>query len=366
MTIRVLIVDDSSFICKRIREILEEDQEFKVVGVAHNGREGVELATSLQPDVITMDVEMPVMDGITAVKKIMDTRPCPILMFSAMTQIGAQATLDALNAGAIDFLPKQLEDIDANRETARHLLRYRTRMVAAQAARLAARWASNKQVGERRKPDANKPMAAAAGDAAGVWPKAPAGHTSEIDLLVVAASTGGPVAMQHVLSQIPADCSIPILLVQHMPPNFTKSFAERLNMLCNIQVREALDGDVLQPGTALLSPGAMQMEIRQVSGARQIRLRPKRAGEIYSPSVDITFSSLAEVFSGQVLAVVLTGMGADGKAGAIKLRQRGAQIWAQDEASSTIYGMPKAIAEAGLADRIYSLDEIANQFKKLH
>ncbi|AMK77342.1 MULTISPECIES: protein-glutamate methylesterase/protein-glutamine glutaminase [Methylomonas] len=362
MTIRVLIVDDSSFICKRIREILEEDQEFKVIGVAHDGREAVELATSLQPDVITMDVEMPVMDGITAVKKIMTTRPCPILMFSAMTQVGAQATLDALSAGAIDFLPKQLEDIDANRETARYLLRYRVRMVASQAARMSSRSVTSSLLDERGSLNAEKPLVKPIRDAA-VWPKAASNR--KIDLLVVAASTGGPVAMQYVLSKIPADCSIPILLVQHMPPNFTKSFAERLNLLCSINVREAQDGDVLQPGTALLGPGAMQMQVKQVGGVRQIALRPKQTGEIYSPSVDITFSSLAEVFTGHVLAVVLTGMGADGKAGAMQLRQRGAQIWAQDEATSTIYGMPKAIAEAGLADRIYSLDEIANQFKKL-
>jgi two-component system chemotaxis response regulator CheB len=363
MTIRVLIVDDSSFICKRIREILEEDQEFKVIGVAHDGREAVELAISLQPDVITMDVEMPVMDGITAVKQIMGTRPCPILMFSAMTQVGAQATLDALNAGAIDFLPKQLEDIDANRDTARYLLRYRVRMVASQTTRMSSHPLRHAGLEGREISTAEKPLTKPIRDLS-AWPKA--SSNSKVDLLVVAASTGGPVAMQYVLSKIPAECSIPILLVQHMPANFTKSFAERLNLLCSINVREARDGDLLQPGSALLGPGAMQMQVKQLAAERRIVLRPKQSGEIYSPSVDITFESLAEVFAGHVLAVVLTGMGADGKAGAMKLRQRGAQIWAQDEATSTIYGMPKAIAEAGLADHIYSLEEIANQFKKLH
>ncbi|WKJ91071.1 chemotaxis response regulator protein-glutamate methylesterase [Methylomonas montana] len=365
MTIRVLVVDDSNFICKRIREILEEDQDFKVVGVAHNGLEAVQMAADLRPDVITMDVEMPVMDGITAVKKIMNTRPCPILMFSAMTQVGAQSTLEALNAGAIDFLPKQLEDIDANRETARYLLRFRVRMVAAQAPRMSARPISDHVLDQKPKLGVTT---AASGNAntMATRPRALVGRRRKIDLLVVAASTGGPVAMQRVLSQIPADCTMPILLVQHMPPNFTKSFAERLNLLCDINVHEAQDGDVLKPGTALLGPGAMQMQIKQTARASQITLRPKQSGEIYSPSVDITFSSLADEFSGHVLAVVLTGMGADGKDGAEKLRQRGAEIWAQDEASSTIYGMPKAIAEAGLADHIYSLDEIANQFKKLH
>lgn len=363
MTIRVLIVDDSSFICNRVREILEEDSEFKVVGVGHNGYEALGLALELKPDVITMDVEMPVMDGITAVKKIMDARPCPILMFSAMTQVGAQATLDALAAGAIDFLPKQLEDIHSNRDTARYLLRYRVRMVALQATRMPSRGATMSAPDERVGMKTETPLLTSVPVVA-KRPMAP--FKSKIDLLVVAASTGGPVAMQYVLSKVPADCSMPILLVQHMPANFTKSFAERLNVLCNITVREAKDGDELQPGTALLGPGAMQMQVKSSRSVRQIMLRPKLAGEIYSPSVDITFNSLAEGFAGQILAVVLTGMGADGKEGAMTLKQRGAQIWAQDEASSTIYGMPKAIAEAGLADRIYSLDEIANQFKNLH
>jgi len=366
MAIRVLVVDDSHFICHRVTEILEEDQEFKVVGVAHDGRQAVEMAASLQPDVITMDVEMPVMDGISAVKRIMSTRPVPILMFSAMTQVGARATLDALSAGAIDFLPKHLEDIDANRETARYLLRYRVRMVAGQAAKMAKSGAVG-AAGLRRRVEFTADISApAVAKERGLPAKPMQAGPGKFDLLAVAASTGGPVAMQYVLSRIPAGCSMPILLVQHMPPNFTKSFAERLNSLCNIEVREAQDGDILQPGLALLSPGAVQMQLKPTPGSRQIALRPKQAGEIYSPSVDITFSSLADSFNGRVLAVVLTGMGADGKLGAMKLRQHGAQIWAQDEASSTIYGMPKAIAEAGLADHVYSLDEIANQFNKLH
>jgi two-component system chemotaxis response regulator CheB len=151
-----------------------------------------------------------------------------------------------------------------------------------------------------------------------------------------------------------------------MPQNFTKSFADRLNQLCQIQVKEAENGDILQTGRALLGPGGMQMEIKLISGQYQVVLRPKQVGEIYSPCIDTTFNSLAEQFKGQILAVILTGMGADGKEGAIKLKQKGAEIWAQDEASSTIYGMPRAIVEANIADKIYSLDDIANAFKTLN
>lgn len=357
MTIRVLVVDDSRFICNRVREILEEEPDFKVVGVAFNGREAVELAAVLHPDVITMDVEMPVMDGITAVSKIMRSHPCPILMFSAMTQVGAKATWEALHAGAIDFLPKQLDDIDVNRETAKSMLRARVRMVASQARKVSLTKPLS-YTDQKDKPSAKFLQQGPQ--------KSASSALGKIDLLVIAASTGGPVAIQRVLCQIPANCAVPVLLVQHMPSQFTKSFAERLNQLCNITVKEAEQGDLVRGGCALLSPGGMQMLVKPVGGRQQITLRAKQAGEIYSPCIDLTFSSLAENFSGRILAVVLTGMGADGKEGAIRLKQHGAEVWAQNEESSTIYGMPRAIVEANIADKIYSLDEIANAFRNLN
>jgi two-component system chemotaxis response regulator CheB len=359
MPIRVLIVDDSRFICKRIQQILEEEADFKIVGVALNGKQAVQMAAQFEPDVITMDVEMPVMDGITAVKKIMAESPTAILMFSATTHAGAQATLDALNAGAIDFLPKQLNEIDGNREMAKRLLRRRVRIVALQAKTVQLKPIS--EVSKTRKVDALKPVT----DVKGIQTSSSSRHATirKIELLVIVASTGGPVAIQKVLSKLSSRCSFPILIVQHMPQNFTASFAERLNQLCSVTVREAENGDALKPAQALLGPGGMQMELRGRIGQKTVAIREKETGEIYSPCADITLSSIAEVFSANVLAVVLTGMGSDGKEGAMKLKQNGASIWAQDEASSTIYGMPKAIVEAKLADKIFSLDEIENQFK---
>lgn len=351
MSVRVLIVDDSKFMCRRIQETLEEEIRFKIIGVAYNGQEAVKMTAALTPDVIIMDVEMPVMDGISAVKTIMRDCPTPILMFSASTQVGAKATLDALSAGAIDFLPKQLDAIDQNRETAKRLLRRRVWGVAQQAQRI------RKQ--DVVAPSVQRRMTAGSDQVLGRQ-----GRLNP-DLLVIAASTGGPVAIQKILTAIPAGCSIPILLVQHMPENFTKSFAERLNTLCKIRVKQAEDGDVLEPGLALLGPGGMQMEIDKRYGKQLIRLRPKAPGEIYSPCVDITFSSIANHVAGKVLAIVLTGMGADGRQGAERLKQRGAEIWAQDEASCTIYGMPKAIIEANLAQRVYDLEQMASEFNKL-
>ncbi len=341
----MLVVDDSKFICKRIQEILEEDSTFKVVGVAYNGVEAIELVSKLRPHVITMDVEMPIMDGITAVKKIMTSCPCPILMFSAMTQIGAKATFEALNAGAIDFLPKRLEDIDSNREIAKSLLRNRIREVALQTQRMASVAISPRSTFFK--------------------PQVSQDSNKAFDLVVIAASTGGPVAIQHVLRPISENCKLPVLVLQHMPDKFTKIFAERLNQQCKIKVKEAEDGDVLQAGTALLAPGGLQMEIRKIAGRYTISLRKKQVGEVYGPCIDITFTSLAKEFSGHILAIVLTGMGSDGKEGAVILKQYGAEVWAQDEASSTIYGMPRAIVEANIADKIYSLDEIANAVRKI-
>ncbi|MFW5443673.1 MAG: chemotaxis response regulator protein-glutamate methylesterase [Methylococcaceae bacterium] len=363
MAIRVLIVDDSKFICKRIQEILEEESDFKIVGVASNGKQALLLASQLEPDVITMDVEMPVMDGISAVKKIMADCPTAILMFSAATHAGAQATLEALNAGAIDFLPKQLDDINGNREMAKRLLRRRVRIVALQAKQV--RLSSHVEISKpkvktllKKSPVVNKAMNLS-------QPKARHVSVNNINLLVIVASTGGPVAIQKVLTQIPASCSFPILIVQHMPHNFTKSFADRLNQLCHVGVKEATNGDVLKSGEVLIAPGGMQLEVNARGVMKTVSIKDKKANEIYSPCADITLSSIAKVFSANVLTVVLTGMGADGKEGAKKLKQKGFPIWAQDEASCTIYGMPKAIVDANLADMVYSLDEIANAFKNL-
>jgi len=356
MTIRVLIVDDSRFICKRIREILEQESDFKVVGVALNGKQAVQMAVQLEPDVITMDIEMPVMDGISAVKKIMAECPTAILMFSALTHRGAQSTLDALSAGAIDFLPKQLDEIDGNVERAKHILRRRVRMVAMQAKRVRSKTAPL-AINTNKNAQLTAPIT--------VKPSRAAYSNGKTELLVIVASTGGPVAIQAVLTQLSAHCAFPILVVQHMPQNFTKSFAERLNQLCDVNVKEAIDGDVLKAGDVLLAPGGMQMELAVISGKRVVKISAKQQGQIYSPCADITLSSIAKAFSANVLTVVLTGMGADGVKGATVLKGKGFPIWAQDEASSTIYGMPKAIVDANIADRVYSLDEIANQFKKL-
>lgn len=340
---RVLVVDDSRFICRRVKEVLEEEPGFEVLASAGNGREAIRLTKELKPDVITMDVAMPVMDGITAVREIMRQCPTPVMMFSSSTYMGAQATLDALSAGAVDFLPKQLDELDGNRDVAKRLLRNRVRLVAQQADRI--RNSKPAKLQAKQKPVSTK--------------------LRSPDLLVIGASTGGPVAIQKVLTQLSAHCSFPVLLVQHMPPNFTGSFADRLNQKCAITVREAKNGDVLQAGLALLCPGGKQMSLNNHNGQYQVELRGKNSKEIYSPCIDYTFASIARNMRGHILAVVLTGMGADGKQGVVELKKHDTEIWAQDEFSSTIYGMPKAVVDAGLADHVFDLDEIAVEFARL-
>ncbi|GAB4352341.1 MAG: chemotaxis response regulator protein-glutamate methylesterase [Methylohalobius crimeensis] len=342
MTVKVLVVDDSAFMRRRIAEILEEDRDIEVVEVARDGAEAVRKAVTVRPDVITMDVEMPVMDGIQAVRQIMRRLPTPILMLSALTRAGAQATLAALEAGAMDFIPKRLEDIHNDRQAAKMVLRHRVRVLGCQVRRYAVPAVNPKVSSPRQEPRS-----------------ALESQAKQVQLLVIAASTGGPLALQKILPKLPASVRFPILLVQHMPGHFTPSFAERLNQLSAIQVRQAVDGDWLRPGVALLAPGGLQMEL---TSGKRILIRPGQPGETYKPSADVTFSSVAEHFRGRVLGVVMTGMGMDGTLGAQRLKAARGQIWAQDEASCTIYGMPKAVVEAGVVDQVLSLDTIAGLF----
>lgn len=350
MPVRVLVVDDSGFFRRRVTEILRSDSGIQVIGEAANGAEGVEMALNLKPDVVTMDIEMPVLDGISAVRKLMLARPTPVLMFSSLTTEGAQATLQALEAGALDFLPKRFEDIAADREEAKKLLCARVRALGQRGLRTAAPTKSAAAPSTAVKtPPAGAPSQRQGAYAAGI--------KSGCRLVAIGTSTGGPIALQQVLSKLPKNFPLPLLLVQHMPASFTPAFAQRLDQLCSITVKEAVDGDVLTPGTALLAPGGRQMMLEQSNGATRVCIHDG-AEQIYKPSVDVTFTSIAKVMPNQVLAVILTGMGADGREGARLLKRGGSTVWAQDEQSCVVYGMPLAVVEAGLADQVLPLSEI--------
>ncbi|MEN8636194.1 chemotaxis response regulator protein-glutamate methylesterase [Pseudoalteromonas distincta] len=383
MAVKVLVVDDSSFFRRRVSEILEQDSDIQVIGFAVNGREAVEKAAQLRPDMITMDVEMPVLDGISAVKEIMASNPTPILMFSSLTRDGATATFDALDAGAMDFLPKKFEDIARNNEDAIKLLQNKVKdigrrrlprtfkaatppksVIPAKPTTSTLSQRTSTPTPSIKQPDRSFQRAA---------PKAPSGTSiasmrasgKQYQLVAIGTSTGGPVALQTILTQLPANFPHPILLIQHMPAAFTPAFAARLNGLCQIKVKEAQQGDRLQPGTAYLAPGGQQMMVEGRGANRTLRVFEDHSERIsYKPSVDVTFASAAKTYQGDVLAIVLTGMGADGRDGARMLKQTGATIWAQDEKSCVVYGMPQAIANAGLSSESLALNDVAARIKR--
>ncbi|BCO18184.1 chemotaxis response regulator protein-glutamate methylesterase [Alteromonas sp. McT4-15] len=369
MVFKVLVVDDSTFYRRRVKEILDADRELEVVGEARNGRDALEKLETLTPDVITMDVEMPIMDGISAVKAIMEKRPTPILMFSSLTHHGAQATLDALEAGALDFLPKKFEDIAQDRKDATRLLCTKVRLIARRGVGL--KRPVMRSVETRRLPE-NAPKPAffrSSGLLSGRKDAAKQPTVSSVrpsgkhyKCLAIGASTGGPVALQKVLSPLPADFPYPIVLVQHMPGTFTSAFAQRLDSNCKISVKEAETGDVLKPGHAYLAPGGKQMIIESAGVNKTITIVEASAADkvSYKPSVDLTFSSIARAYGGDVLGVILTGMGADGREGCRTLKGLGATIWAQDQDSCVVYGMPQAVAVENISSKSINIDDISS------
>ncbi|MEJ2694432.1 MAG: chemotaxis response regulator protein-glutamate methylesterase [Candidatus Thiodiazotropha sp.] len=309
--------------------------DFEVIGSAVNGQEGIDKALSLRPDLITMDVEMPVVDGITAVRRIMHDAPTRILMFSALTREGARETLDALEAGALDFLPKETRVADRASADAQLL-------------------ESLRSVGRARIPS-TKPSVV--GYRVAPVRTASAGREIRPSVVAIGASTGGPVALRQVLTALPRNYGLPVLVAVHMPGSFTKAYAERLNTVCSVEVREAVDRELLRPGLVLIAPGGRQMTVERGPAGHQVIITDALPGQLYHPSVDLLFASVAASFSGKALAVVMTGMGADGMKGAKDLKAAGSSVWSQDEKSCVVYGMPQAVERAGLSDRVLGLDE---------
>lgn len=361
MTYKVLVVDDSSFFQVRLKEIINEHPELSVVGVASNGHEAIEKAQQLQPDIISMDYEMPFLDGVSAVRAIMEERPVPIVMFSSMTYEGARITLDALEAGAVDFIPKNFAEV--SRKSAALKKKLQDTLVGF-ARKAKPTQPKRSQITQSQKVEpavpATRPTAKPAlqDEPRNAAPTRKVGGRSlrnKVKLVVVGASTGGPLALASVIEHLPANFHLPVIVVQHMPQNFTRALAERLNHQCRVNVKEAASGDTLQAGQVYIAPGGQQL---MISSGGALKVLPGDERLNYKPSLDITFASAANQFGDSVLGVVLTGMGADGCEGARILKQQGSVIWSQDEASCVVYGMPKAVAVAGLTDEVIALDDI--------
>lgn len=369
MAYKVLVVDDSSFFRRRVSDILNSDRNLTVIDVAVNGIEAVKKAKELKPDVITMDIEMPLLNGIEAVKQIMANSPTSILMFSSLTHQGAKATLEALDAGALDFLPKKFNEIAKTSGDAGSVLKQRVLELANKKGGGITRPTLNKdtspirnvrtsnQVVENSTNEVRKPLhrPTTLNKSSG----------KSYKLLAIGTSTGGPVALQKILTQLPGDFPLPIIMVQHMPAAFTKAFATRLDSLCKISVKEAEDGDILKAGCAYLAPGGKQMVLEGKETNARIKILEDDSARIaFKPSVDITFGSTSKIFSDNVLAIILTGMGSDGRDGSRLLKSKGSVIWSQDEESCVVYGMPQAVANAGISSLELPLLEFSKAILK--
>lgn len=363
MAIRVLVVDDSGFFRRRVKEILESDPMLEVVGLAENGEQAIEAVKNLKPDVVTMDIEMPIMDGITATRKIMQTLPTSIIMFSSLTTDGAKATLDALDAGAVDFLPKRFEDISKDKEEAKKLLCERVKALKRSRPVANHNPAASGTVSRTTTIDHKSEKGSTAAKPP-VRPKVKENLSTKIKLVAIGTSTGGPVALQKVLAELPQDFSVPVIVIQHMPGTFTGAFSERLDQQCNIHVKEAETGDKLKAGVAYIAPGGKQMIVEKVAGQLTLRIVEEIPNQTYKPSVDVTYASINKVVPANTLAVILTGMGADGCKGAILLHQSGSIIWAQDENSCVVYGMPAAVVGAGITEKIMDISKVGTSIAK--
>ncbi|HSB54583.1 MAG TPA: chemotaxis response regulator protein-glutamate methylesterase [Gemmatimonadales bacterium] len=344
--IRVLVVDDAVVVRKIVTDVLAADPEIEVVGTAANGRLALGKLALLTPDLVTLDIEMPELDGLQTLVEIRKThRRLPVIMFSTLTERAAAATLDALARGASDYVtkPSNVGSVQLAQERIRAELIPKIKALCG------------------RKPvvpvAATRPAAAPVKAVVTPRPALPV----RLDVLAIGVSTGGPNALAEIIPALPAEYPLPVVIVQHMPPLFTRFLAERLSSISALTVREGEDGAVLEPGTVWVAPGNYHMTLRRDADRIRLALNQEPHENSCRPAVDPLFRSVAEVYGNRALGLVLTGMGHDGLAGAEVMRQAGGTILAQDEATAVVWGMPGAVVSAGLADLVLPLDQVATE-----
>ena len=342
--IKVLVVDDSAFMRQTVSRMLEKDDGIQVVGTAANGQEALEKLESLKPDVVTMDIEMPVMNGIQALKHIMSNHPLPVIMFSALTQEGADVTMEALNIGACDFITKDFSNVSMHISSRENELITKVKNVATMKIKFLM-----KRLELIRKPVAVRTEIV-------IKPDKKVKH----EVISIGASTGGPPALQHILQAIPRDFPVPIVICQHMPKLFTQSFAQRLNAVSQIEVKEAEEREPLRPGVALIAPGDTHIELKR-RGRETVVEFVKDGKYIYRPSVDLLMQSTAQVYEEKSIGVILTGMGSDGLEGMKEMKKKEAYIIAQNEETCVVYGMPRAVVTAKIADLVLPIEKISEE-----
>ena len=344
--IRILAVDDSVVVRRMVSDALSADPQLEVVGAAANGRIALARIPQVNPEVVILDVEMPELDGLETLKIIRQTQPfLPVIMFSTVTQRGAAATLDALALGANDYVTKPANVGSAHQalELIRAELIPKIKMFCAKAAGLEC-------------PPVTRLT----------WPPAPSNKViaatswrpSRVDVVAIGVSTGGPNALNELVPQFPADFPVPIVIVQHMPPVFTKLLAERLEAKAQIKVEEGAPGRALEAAHAFIAPGNFHMTVHREEGVVRIQTNQQPPENSCRPAADVLFRSVAETYGGGVLGVVMTGMGQDGLRGSERIREAGGHVFAQDEATSVVWGMPGFVASAGLAEKILPLEHL--------
>lgn len=342
--IRILVVDDSVVIRKILCDVLAEDPGLTVVGTASDGHVALAKIQTLKPDLLTMDVEMPVMDGLETLAELRKLHSkLPVIMFSTLTQRGGSATLEALSLGASDYVtkPSNTGSMEAARVDIRTQLIPKIHALCGPPAQVVA----PRLAAPRPKP---------------VWPTS----SKRIDIIAIGTSTGGPNALACLIPAIPADVPVPIVIVQHMPPLFTKLLAERLASRSKIPIGEGSEGVVLRPGCAWIAPGNFHMTVSRSLADARLGVNQEPAENSCRPAVDVLFRSVAKAFGANVLGVVMTGMGSDGLRGAQQIREAGGEVIIQDQATSVVWGMPGAVSAEGQADAVYPLEQLAQEITR--
>ncbi|PSH04565.1 MAG: chemotaxis response regulator protein-glutamate methylesterase [Acidobacteria bacterium] len=364
MPLRVLVIDDSVVMRRMVREVLSTDPEIEVVGVAANGRIGLAMIEQLTPDAVTLDIEMPEMNGLEMLRVLrLTNRNLRVIMFSTLTCQGALGTLDALALGADDYVtkPSNVGSVEAGTEQIKKQLIPKLKVLCGASKAVSAPSVSPLQLASASRISVAAPPGAEfvipPKKNSAMWnsfPRLP----ERVDVVAIGTSTGGPNALGNVIPCLPVDLPVPVLIVQHMPPTFTKFLSDRLNAISRIPVVEAVAGDVLEPGKAWIAPGDYHVTLKHEHPHTLIETNQQPKENSCRPSVDVLFRSVAEVYGSHVLAVVMTGMGQDGLRGCEHVREARGQILVQDEASSVVWGMPGFVAKAGLADEVLPLAEI--------
>ncbi|MEN6349774.1 MAG: chemotaxis response regulator protein-glutamate methylesterase [Syntrophomonas sp.] len=353
--IRVLVVDDSAFMCKVISDTINQSSGMEAVGRASNGQEALAQISNLRPDVVTMDVEMPAMDGLTALEQIMKTQPVPVIMVSSLTKQGTEQTLKALQLGAVDFVTKPAARVPLNMTEFGEELKRKILVAAGARKKLQNLYRSADLKSAVRKTTTDKKVL----DSTAALNK----------LVLIGTSTGGPKALHQVIPNLPGNIGAGVLVVQHMPAGFTKSLAERLDNVSQLTVKEAEHGEKILPGCAYIAPGdyhlTVNMQISQWGRSLHVALNQDPLRNGHRPSVDVMLESVVEQFWSRIVCVIMTGMGSDGARGLAMIKDRGGKTIAEDQSTCIVYGMPKSSVETGKVDKIVPLPEISAEIIRL-